>query len=73
MYINTQKKNQETVTSINNDIKVLRFVHTEIVSHLGQCLFFSRKKLAKQKSMNHWKIKHLRNQHKDMAHKQKKF
>ncbi len=44
------EKNQEAVTSIDNKIKVLRFIHTEIVSHLAQRQFFFRKRnLAKQK------------------------
>jgi hypothetical protein len=37
------------VTTRDNNMEVLRFVHTEIISYLAQRLLFSRKKLAKQK------------------------
>ncbi len=42
------KRNQGTETFRDNNIKVSRFVHVEIVSHLAQHLFFPGKKLAKQ-------------------------
>ncbi len=73
IYINTQKKNQEAVTSVDNKIKVLRFVHTEIISHLAQRQFFFRKKPCQTKGIDYRKAKLLHNKYKYMAHKQWKF
>jgi hypothetical protein len=70
IYINTQKKNQEAVISVDNKIKVLRFVHTEIVSHLAQRQFFFRKKPCQTKDIDYRKAKLLHNKHKYMAQKQ---
>jgi hypothetical protein len=65
-----RKKNQEAVTSVDNKIKVLRFVHAEIVSHPAQRPFFFRKKLCQSKVVDYRKVKLLHNKHKYMAHKQ---
>jgi hypothetical protein len=43
------------MTSMNNNIKILRFVHTEIVSHLAQNLFYFWKKDCQTKSIYHSK------------------
>ncbi len=61
------------MTSVDNKIKVLRFVHTEIVSHLAQRQFFFRKKPCQTKGIDYRKAKLLHNKHKYMAHKQWKF
>jgi hypothetical protein len=73
IHINTWKKNQEAVNFRNNNIKVLRFVQTEINCHLAQRLFFFSKKTCQTKSICLRIEKFLQNHHKDMLHKNKKF
>jgi hypothetical protein len=70
IHIKIEEKTQGVETFRDNGNQVLRFVHPETIRDQAQHLFFFTEKLAKQKSFSPRLVKFLKNQHKDMPHKQ---